>query len=78
MKVINYELRSGRWLISEVDSSTPLSSGELDAQVVTCNISHWSDERIRQFAQSPKEMQVFDLEQLEFTEFSKRFTFSGK
>jgi len=78
MKVINYNLRSGRWSISIVDDSTPLSAGELDAKVVTCDITDWSDERLRVFAASEKEWQVLDLEQLEFAEFCKRFTFSGK
>lgn len=74
-KVITYELATGRFLINLANDNIRLSAGELDAEVVTCDISGWSDERIEQFTTQDKEWQLFDLEQLEFLEFSKQFAF---
>lgn len=74
-KVLMYELATGRHIIRLANDDIRLSAGELDSEVVTCDITSWSDERIEQFAAQEKEWQLFDLEQLEFAEFRKQFTF---
>lgn len=72
-KVITYVLSTGAWEIRAASNNVTLSAGELDAEVVTCDISGWSDERIEQWAAQDMDAQVFDLEQLEFAEWNRRW-----
>lgn len=72
-KVITYDLDTGLWETRVAHSNTVLSAGELEAKVVTCDITHWSDEQLSNFAASDRESQVFDLEQLEFAEWNRQW-----
>lgn len=71
-KVMIYELATGRYLVRDANDDVQLSAGELDAEWVTCDITSWSDTRLAQFTAQDKESQIFDLEALEFTEFSRQ------
>lgn len=73
-KVIAYDLKTGQWEISLMHDSVVLSAGELEVEVVLCDITSWSDERIDEFAAQDMEAQTFDLEQLEFEEWRRRYT----
>lgn len=74
-KVILYDLKTGHWETTLMHSSVVLSAGELEVDVVLCDITSWSDERIEEFAAQDMEAQIFDLEQLEFEEWRRRYAF---
>jgi hypothetical protein len=77
-KVIDYEIASGKWSTRLASDSVRLSAGEIEAQIVTCDITSWSDERLSEFATQDKESQLFDLECLEFEVFSREFSLLKK
>jgi len=72
-KVITYDLETGLWEVRAASDHTVLSAGELEATVVTCDITHWSDAQLSEFATQDREAQVFDLEQLEFAEWNRQW-----
>jgi hypothetical protein len=72
-KVITYDLETGLWEVRVASDNTVLSAGELEAKVVTCDITHWDDTQLGEFAAQDREAQVFDLEQLEFAEWNRRW-----
>ena len=72
-KVITYDLDTGLWSIRAAHDNVVLSAGELQAKVVTCDITDWSDARLSEFAAQDMESQVFDLEQLEFAEWNRQW-----
>jgi hypothetical protein len=72
-RVIDYNLSTGRWEIRVANDDVRLSAGEVDAQVVTCDITSWDDARLAEFLAQDQEAQVFDLECLEFEVFSREW-----
>ena len=72
-KVITYDLDTGLWEVRAAHDEVVLSAGELQATVVTCDITCWSDEQLSDFAAWDRETQVFELEQLEFAEWNRQW-----
>jgi len=72
-RVIDYTLSTGDWVIRVANDDVKLSSGEVDAAVITCDITAWDDKRIDDFIRQDKEAQIFDLECLEFEVFSREW-----
>jgi len=73
-RVIEYDLETGEWWTRLASDEANLSSGELDDDVILCDITGWSDERLAAFERQDMESQIFDLEQLEFMVWSRRET----